>query len=199
MNKLEDFTVGSEWVTGRGTKVIFSHGNLDVMWFTSEQEHPYMVNSEGFIGFEFAWEDFSPVVSEEKVSEPSLPKFKIGDKVIITSWDHAHIRTPQKGVIGKVNDDGYGIYIEEDHYGEAGLWWFRLGEFKLDEEEELAKKVSEGAKLVFTTNTPDVGEETKPDFEKWLNEKITNLVKLDVDAGKLIEVRRIYRLYLNID
>jgi len=105
-------------------------------------------------------------------------RLKVGDKVIITSWAYAKIRTPQKGVIKKINEADFGIYIEEDHYGRAGLWWFNLGEFELDKGEEPV---------------------TKPDFEKWLDEKITNLVKLDVDAGKLIEVRRIYRLFLNID
>jgi len=61
MNKLEDFTVGSEWTDGQGVILKFSHIDSSGLYFTSDQEHPYIVNSEGFIGFGFSVKGFKKV------------------------------------------------------------------------------------------------------------------------------------------
>lgn len=62
-------------------------------------------------------------------------KFKIGDNVIITSWHHAKIKLPQRGVIEEINkmfpDTPFKIMIEKDQYDKKDTWWFKENEFIL--------------------------------------------------------------------
>lgn len=61
-------------------------------------------------------------------------EYKIGDEVIINSWDYAKIKLPQNGIIDLI-DSGknkpYAIWIEEDQYRKKGLWFFGKHEFEL--------------------------------------------------------------------
>ena len=64
---------------------------------------------------------------------------KVGDKVTIHKWHYQNIKLPQKGEITNVDgkhNTPYQIRIEIDHNGDTDAsWWFREGEFTIDEEE----------------------------------------------------------------
>ena len=59
-------------------------------------------------------------------------KFKVGDNVIITSWNYAKIKLPQRGVIEKIDGGCYHINIEQDHWERNNATWcFSESEFIL--------------------------------------------------------------------
>lgn len=72
MNKLEDFTEGSEWVTQIGIKLKFHsfdrHGETPL--FTCDEKHPYSIFNEndlepvGTIGFYTTWTGFTKIESK---------------------------------------------------------------------------------------------------------------------------------------
>lgn len=63
MNKLEDFTEGSEWMSESGCKLKFHSFDREynVPLFTCDEEHPYRVEENGTIGFVFMWRIFEKV------------------------------------------------------------------------------------------------------------------------------------------
>lgn len=51
------------------------------------------------------------------------PKFESGDFVWIKNWSYARIK-PQIGIYVEGDSSTNLIYIEKDHRGLRGMWWF---------------------------------------------------------------------------
>ena len=62
MNKLEDFTEGSEWVTVTRKRLQFRSIHQDKqipMFTTKEKRHVYISDENGLIGFKEMWKHFT--------------------------------------------------------------------------------------------------------------------------------------------
>lgn len=96
-------------------------------------------------------------------------KFKVGDEVTIVACINGHQFNIGEVVRLEADKDTDGEYKA---VGKKDYWYVT------EEEVELVEEV------------------TSDGFVKWLDEKIVNLLKLDVSTNKLQEVKRIYKLYL---
>jgi hypothetical protein len=89
MNKIEDFTEGSVWLTSGGTKLIFHSfdESKQIPMFTSFGIQEFMVNDKGLIEFFAAWLGF------KKYSPSNL--FEVCDKCGNTGrWEPRTLSDP---------------------------------------------------------------------------------------------------------